>query len=201
MGPPPSDDVLIRAFQDGGEHGFTALVNRYGKRVLNYAWRFTGDFEVAQDVAQETFLIVYTAKETLDAGRNFRAWLYRVAGNLCRMECRRRRRKVAPLDGASVAAGDPAELAAERVADPAPSPAVSAGRHELERQVRAAVTELPEKLRTVFVLSFYEGLGYKAIAEVLGCSAGTVASRKHLAVRRLEKHLRPIGTELYGKGA
>jgi RNA polymerase sigma factor (sigma-70 family) len=103
-----------------------------------------------------------------------------------------------PLDGARVAAGNPAALAAETVADPAPSPAEAAARRELERRVRRAVVELPEKLRTVFVLSFYEGLGYKAIAEVVGCSVGTVGSRKHLAVQRLARSLGPVGTELFG---
>ena len=196
MGPPPSDDVLMRAFQDGGEHGFVALVERYGKKALNYAWRLTGDFALAQDVAQEAFLAVYTRRDTFQPGGNFAGWLYRIVGNLCRMEWRRRRRKRAPLDGGRVAAGDPADLAAGHVADKGPSPAESAARRELERHVRRAVVELPVKLRTVFVLSFYEGLSYKAIAGVLGCSVGTVGSRKHLAMRRLQNSLSAVGAEL-----
>ena len=198
MGPPPSDEELMRAFQGGGEHGFVALVERYGPKVLNFAWRLTDDFSLAQDVAQEAFLAVFTRKKTFDPSRSFSPWLYRIVRNLCRMEWRRRRRARAPLDAASVAAGNPAELVAETVADPAPSPAESASRRELERRVRRAVVELPEKLRAVFVLSFYEGLGYKAIAEVVGCSVGTVGSRKHLAVQRLGKSLGAVGAELFG---
>ncbi len=197
IGPPPSDEELMRLFQNGGEHGFVALVERYGAKALNYAWRLTGDFALAQDVAQDAFLAVYTRKQTFNAGRSFTAWLYRIVGNLCRTEWRRRRRKVVPMDGSSVAAGDPAMLAAETVADPAPSPAQSASRRELERRVRRAVLELPEKLRAVFVLSFYDGLRYKAIAEVLGCPVGTVASRKHLALQRLAKSLGAVGAELF----
>lgn len=198
MGPPPTDEDLMRAFQDGGEHGFVGLVERYGAKALNYAWRLTNDFAVAQDVSQEAFLAVYTRKETFDPERRFSTWFYRIVTNLCRMEWRRRRRTVAPLDGGSVAAGDPADLAAETVADGGPSPADAAARRELERRVQRAVGELPEKLRTVFALSFYDGLAYKAIAEVLGCSVGTVASRKHLAVQRLAKTLGAVGAELVG---
>jgi RNA polymerase sigma-70 factor (ECF subfamily) len=201
MGPPPSDEELMRMVQAGGEHGFVSLVERYGAKALNYAWRLMGDFALAQDVAQEAFLAVYTRSQTFDPARSFSAWLYRIVGNLCRMEWRRRRRAHVPLDGARVAAGNPVDLAAETVADPAPSPAEVAGRRELERRVRRAVLELPEKLRTVFVLSFDEGLAYKAIAEVLGCSLGTVASRKHLAVERLGKSLGPVGTEFFGTEA
>jgi RNA polymerase sigma-70 factor (ECF subfamily) len=198
MGPPPSDEALMRAFQNGGEYGFVALVDRYGAKALNYAWRLTGDYTLAQDVAQEAFLAVYTRKRTFDASRRFSTWLYRIVGNLCRMEWRRRRRKVAPVDASSVAAGNPADLAAETLADSAPSPAEEAGRRDLEHRVRCAVVELPDKLRAVFVLSFYEGLGYKEIAEVIGCPAGTVASRKHLAVQRLAKSLSAVGAELFG---
>ena len=198
MGPPPSDEELMRSFQAGAEHGFISLVERYGAKVLNHAWRLTDDFALAQDVAQEAFLAVFTRHKTFDPSRSFSAWLYRIVSNLCRMEWRRRRRTRVPLDGARVAAGNPAALAAETVADPAPSPAEAAARRELERRVRRAVVELPEKLRTVFVLSFYEGLGYKAIAEVVGCSVGTVGSRKHLAVQRLARSLGPVGTELFG---
>ena len=194
----------MRAFQKGRDGGFVELVVRHGAKVLNYAWRLTDDFALAQDVAQETFLAVYTRKDTFDSGRSFAAWLYRIAGNLCRMEWRRRRRTVAPVAGSRVAgsrvaAGDAASLAAETVADPAPSPAEWAGRRELEHQVRRTVMELPVKLRMVFVLSFYEGLGYKAIAEVLGCSLGTVASRKHLAMRHLRKSLGAVAAELFGR--
>ncbi len=198
MGPPPSDEDLMRAFQGGGEHAFAVLVERYGAKVVNYAWRLIDDHALAQDVAQQAFLAVYTRKATFDTARRFSAWLYRIVGNLCRMEWRRRRRKVAPLDASSVAAGDPAALAAETVADPSPSPAEEAGRRDLERRVRRAVGELPEKLRIVFVLSFYERLSYKQIAEVLGCAVGTVASRKHLAVQRLAGSLSAVGAELYG---
>jgi RNA polymerase sigma-70 factor (ECF subfamily) len=198
MGPPPSDEELMRAFQGGGKHAFAVLMERYGEKVLNYAWRLTDDYALAQDLAQQAFLAVYVHKRTFDTERRFSPWLYRIVGNLCRMEWRRRRRKVAPLDGSSVAAGDPAALAADTVADPSPSPAEEAGRRDLERRVHRAVGELPEKLRMVFVLSFYERLSYKQIGEVLGCAVGTVASRKHLAVQRLAQSLSAVGAELFG---
>jgi len=201
VGTPPSDEELMRAFQNGRDGGFAELVMRHGAKVLNYAWRLTDDFALAQDVAQETFLAVYTRKDTFDSRRSFPAWLYRIASNLCRMEWRRRRRTTAPMSGSSVAVGDPAALAAETVADPGPSPAEWANRRELEHRVRRAVVELPEKLRMVFVLSFYEGLAYKAISDVLGCSIGTVASRKHLAMRHLRKRLGAVAGELLGRGA
>ena len=189
----------MEAFQNGGEHGFVGLVDRYGAKALNFAWRLTDDYTTAQDIAQEAFLAVYTRRATFDTARRFSTWLYRIVGNLCRMEWRRRRRKVAPLDGGSVAAGDPADLAAETLADPGPSPSELAGRNELERRVRRAVAQLPEKLRAVFVLSFYEGLRYKEIADLLGCSVGTVASRKHLAMQRLQQSLGALGAEMLGE--
>lgn len=82
-------------------------------------------------------------------------------------------------------------VAAETPAPPGARPEARLQAKALSEAVRAAVLALPEAQRTVFVLSQYEGLGYREIAAVLDCPLGTVASRKHLAVETLRRRLRP----------
>jgi len=189
MGPPPSDEALMRALQDGARSALGVLVERHGATAVNYAWRLTGELASAQDVAQEAFLGVYARREAFDSGQRFLVWLYRIVGDLCRAVWRRR-------GGAAVTPA--ADGASEAAAEPGPTATEDGGREAVEEQVRRAVVGLPEGLRVVFVLSFYEGLSYEAIAEVLGCSVRTVWSRKRLAVRRLEENLGAAGAASWG---
>lgn len=188
IGPPPSDEALMRTFQDGGEAAFTVLVERYAAKALNYAWRLTGEFALAQDVAQEAFFNVYARRRAFGAGERFLTWFYRIVGNLCRMEWRRRR---APRPAAGKSPADDAP--------PEPELEERASRREIEQRAQDAVLALPEKLRLVFVLSLYEGLSYGEIAGVLGCSVATVAARKRAAVQRLGGSLGTVGRRFEGE--
>jgi len=164
--PPDADAQLMLAFQKGDESAFAVLFERYRTRVLNTAYRFLNDANLAQDIAQEVFVKIYMSPKTYHPDAAFSTWLYRITANACIDTLRRRKRLAAVLP----------EAAAQSALDPAATQADQVEARELERVVRAALASLPEKQRIAVVLQRYEGLSYKQIAEILGMSRPAIES-------------------------
>jgi RNA polymerase sigma-70 factor (ECF subfamily) len=137
-----SDEHLLAEFVLGNDLALKLLMKRYEVPLTNFAYRFTGSKEVAEEVCLDSFVRVARYATKFDPTKKFKTWLYTIAANLCRNrlpEVSRRSREV-PLEAA---AGSPA--AAE-------SPDKAASRHELESTVRKAIEELSPDHREVFVL-------------------------------------------------
>jgi RNA polymerase sigma-70 factor, ECF subfamily len=169
----------ILAAQRGDQAAFGVLVRRYHRIVLGVAWHLSGDADLAQDVAQESFLAAWQHLSAFrpDHDHSLRAWLCRIAHHRTVDHLRRARPHV-PLDGDLV--------------DQAPTPSTRVQQSDVGDAVRAAVLALPEAWRGVIVLREYEGLSYAEIASVLGIPIGTVMSRLHAARRRLAADLAPL---------
>ena len=172
---------LVRRARDGDEAAFASLVDRFGKPVLNFVFRMTGDAAEAEDVAQDSFVRAWRHLADFDAGRSaFSTWLFQIARNAALDRLRaRRRRPVEPLDAAMVDA-----------ASPAPGPDAVAGRNELGAAIAAAVAELPEEQRTAFVLAEYHGQSMREIAAVMESSEKAVENRLYRARQFLREKLR-----------
>ncbi|HYB13654.1 MAG TPA: sigma-70 family RNA polymerase sigma factor [Myxococcota bacterium] len=151
---------------DGG--AFELLLERYQQRLFSFLRRRAAP-QRAEDLFQETWLRVVRARESFDPGRRFSTWLFQIANNLCR-------------DGARRSAVEAREQA-ERKSDMAFQGGVAALDAKLDAQQRLA--RLPERLREVLVLRYFEDLGEREIAEIVGVPPGTVKSRLHAAVRAL----------------
>ncbi len=169
------------AFRRGDESAFEALFERHRDRVLNTAFRFLGDANLAQDIAQEVFVRVYTHGKDYQPSAEFTTWLYRITANACFDEARKRKRlRHTPPD----------ELP-ETTADPSPSPEARAQDSELAREVRRAIASLPDNQRLAVVLQRYDGLSYRQIAEVLKTSVPAVESLLFRAKNALRTMLSP----------
>jgi len=186
---PIADEDLMKSFVEGSQEAFEELVGRFSAKITNFIYRQVADFPTAEDLAQETFLAVYRKKDTYKPGYRFSSWLYKIAINFCRMHFRRRRSAPAMLSIEGSREEGRIGLDAALV-DDAEAPLEALSRQDTEEKLRAAIAELPQKQRLVFTLSFYEGRTYEEIGRFLGCSPGTVASRKHTAVRKLASKLR-----------
>lgn len=160
------DAQLMLAFRNGDESAFAEIFVRHRSRILNIAFRFLGDRDSAQDVAQDVFLKLYTSPGAYRPDAAFSTWLYRVTANACMDEMRKRKRS------RSVFTDDLPESAA----DPAATPEARAASSELERKVRAAIASLPEKQRLAIILQRYEGLSYQQVADVMKTSVASVES-------------------------
>ena len=169
---------LVESCQRGEREAFHALFELYKDKVYSIALRYTNDESSAMDISQDTFLKLFSSIRDFRGQARFESWLYRLVVNSCLDQKRRRRRLLPFVDQFLEDLGVYGETALEELL-----------RQELSEQVRSAVTRLPPEQRIVIVLRYTEGLSYEAIAEALGCSKGTVASRLNRAHSVLERRL------------
>lgn len=178
-----ADERLLADFLAGNEAAFTVLVERYSAELFQFVARFVGSSAAAEDVIQETFVQLYQSAKGFDPGRRLRPWLFTIAANKARdcLRIRVRRREV-PLSGGAGPDGADEVSYLDFLADASATPAEEMQTHERQEVVRAIVADMPEALREVLVLGYYQRLAYKDMAEILGIPLGTVKSRLHAAV-------------------
>ena len=88
-----TDHRLLEATKTGDDAAFAELVRRYRNQITNYVYRMTNDYDLAVDLAQETFMRVYAAAERYQTSYAFSTYIYRIATNLAISELRRRKRR------------------------------------------------------------------------------------------------------------
>jgi len=162
----------MAAVAAGDEAALALLIDRYADRVHAYLVRHSGNRDDADDLLQETWVRVARSAKSFDTARRFRSWIYGIATNLARDLFRRRTTKQIALRAiAQTSARDPGP---DRVED------LVAG-----RELRDRISELPEAMRAVVLLRYYEGMSEAEMAEALEVPSGTIKSRLNAALRKL----------------
>ena len=183
MEQPVIDERLIDDCRQGDREAFRVLFETYKDRVFSIAvYSLGGDESAANDATQQVFLKLMTAITQFRGDSEFTTWLYRLVVNVC-LDERRRGRRFVPL-------GESTPVS--RIEDRRPQEK-HYDRRELAGSVKAAISQLKPKFRLPILLKYLEGLSYEEIAEVMGCSKGTIASRLnrgHKALARSLVHLR-----------
>jgi RNA polymerase sigma-70 factor (ECF subfamily) len=170
---------VIEACQQGDRDAFQSLFEAYKDKVFSIAvYSSGGDRALAEDVTQQVFLKLFTAIRQFRGDSEFTTWLYRLVVNAC-LDERRRRRRLLPWD-TTVAMSNPSEKKPQER---------QYARLEVAEAVRVAIEDLKPKFRLPILLKYIEGLSYEEIAEVMGCSKGTVASRLNRGHSQLAKRL------------
>jgi RNA polymerase sigma-70 factor (ECF subfamily) len=190
-----SDEVLLVRFQGGEREAFAVLVHRYERELFGYLRRYLGDGTLADDVFQNTFLQLYIKVDKYEPGRPVRPWLYTIATHQAIDALRRAGRHQALSLEQQRESGDDGEVRTltGMLESRDPGPMDLAHAEERRLSVRASVERLPEFLRQVVVLAYYQGLKYREIADILGIPVGTVKSRLHAALVKLQEawHVSP----------
>ena len=173
-----SDEELMTQAGEGDMDAFEELVLRHQRTALSVAYRFLGDSDLAEDVAQEAFLKILAAAGRYRPTARFGTYLYNVVWHLCVDLYRKKRAE--PLEAPS------------RHAHDGPGPVQSALADERAALVRRAVQELPPRQRMALVLKHFEKQSYEQIARALQCSSRAVDSLLIRAKRKLEEQLRDL---------
>jgi RNA polymerase sigma-70 factor, ECF subfamily len=184
-----SDEELLERFRQNQAEAFGVLVRRYERELYGYLRRYLGDGTLAEDVFQNTFLQVYVKSGQYEAGRPVRPWLYTIATHQAIDAMRRNGRHQAVSLDETRAEGGEGEVAGllELLQSRGPSPVEAATAQERQEQVRASVEKLPDFLKQVLLLAYYQGLKYREIADILEIPVGTVKSRLHAALVKLQE--------------
>jgi len=186
-----TDHELLEATKGRDEAAFGELVRRYRGQITNYVYRMTSDYELAVDLAQETFMRVYAAAERYQSSYAFSTYIYRIATNLAISELRRRkRRKLVSLTGFFRGREDGEEASDLDMPDGCELQDAAMVEDERRAAVARAIATLPEKYRAPLVLRDVEGRSYDEIASILEMSEGTVKSRINRARSFLREKLR-----------
>jgi RNA polymerase sigma-70 factor (ECF subfamily) len=195
--PPDSDEQLLVRLRDGDRSVFGALVRRYERELYGYLRRALGDDDLADDVFQNTFVAVFLKVKQYEPGRPARPWLYAIATNQAIDALRKKNRRADRRADALVAADDDGEPRPLFELVPAADcgPPDHADRAEQRELVRAAVDRLPDILKQVVLLAYFQGMKYRDIADVLYIPVGTVKSRLHAALTTLTEEWQQADVE------
>ena len=181
-----SDEDLIYRFQEGDEYAYLELVNRYRDRLMNFAYRFLGNTEDAEDIVQDTLVKLYTHKHFYRNIAKFSTWIYTIAANLAKTELRKRkRRKVSYLSQMGTEEKDFDVPVEDKTDD------YTEGRFT-EAQIQDAIQKLPLHFRTAVILRDIQELSYEEISNILDVPLGTVKSRINRARLQLQEELRHV---------
>ncbi len=170
-----SDEGLMREVRAGDPSAFEALYDRHHRSVFTFLLRSLGDRRAAEEVLQETFLRVFTHRESYQPTATFKTWLFTIARNLV----------IDQLRGRGAAPELEAAEGLETVADPAATPLEQLEGAELGEKLEAALVRLSPAYREVLLLSRFAELNHQQIAEITGLSPSAVRVTLHRALRRL----------------
>ena len=173
-----NDREMVAACRRGDPEAFRVLFEIHKDRIYSIALRYSGDATVAGDIAQDTFLKLLSSIGDYRGEANFETWLYRVVVNRC-LDHHRRGRRLMPIVNNLI---DLIRSTGETVLH-------QLLRTEFEENIQQVIQTLAPEQRMVVVLRYTEGLSYEEIAEILGCSTGTVGARLSRAHRVLERRL------------
>jgi len=172
-----ADEKLVRATLSGCDEAFDVLVDRYRRRIVQYAYRYSHNEQDANDAAQDTLLRAYRSLGTFRADRPFSRWLFVIARNVSLDAVRRKRlseRTTSLVRMEALSEPDTAEVVLRR---------------EAASRVRAALGVLPQRQRAALELYYIKGLRYRDIADMLDIPLGTVKTYIARAKRRLRTEL------------
>lgn len=181
------DKDLVSRSRSGDREAFAEIVRRYQRRVYGVSLRMTRRHEVADDVAQETFIRAYRNLERFELGRPLLPWLTRIAVNLSINYLNGVAKREQSLYTEDLPGGPGDPPASGRIEEPIESnPHRSLASKELARDLDRAVRSLSPDQQAVFFLKVVEGMRYEDIARVLEISEGTVMSRLSRARAKLK---------------
>ena len=182
-----TDEQLIARFQAGDERAYIELVNRYRDRLINFVFQFLGDREQAEDVVQDTMLKLYIKKHYYREIAKFSTWIYTIARNLANTELRKRKRRKTTLLSHMTRDEREYELPAIQ-----PETGQEVQTEFAEKQIQAAIQDLPEHFKTVIILRDIQELSYDDISSIVGVPLGTVKSRINQARLQLQAELKNL---------
>jgi len=184
------DWSVIESCLRGDRQSYALLVKKYERPVFNIVYRLTGDFEMAGDITQETFLKAYRSLRQVRAEFKFSNWLFKIATNLCRDQFKKKK----PVVEISL---DESIVVTESIipfddSNNSLDPEEKLVLKEKQKQVLGAIDSLPFAYRKIIILRYTQDLAYKEIADILKIPMGRVKVQLHRAHKILRNELANI---------
>ena len=194
-----SDAELLARYTAGDEAAFREIVSRYKNSLYAFLRQFLNRHDLVEDVFQETFLQLYSSRNSFDTSRPLRPWLFTIAANKAKDALRKWQRTAAVSIGTMA---DSQDLSFDDMLNTVTSdstlPYEELQKDETASRVGQIIADMPENLREILILAYFQGFSYKQMAEILSIPIGTVKSRLHTAVGRFAKEWKTsVGSKEY----
>lgn len=183
------DVALMLRVQAGDESAFRALFEKFSPRILPYVRRMVGSEARAEEVTQDVFVQVFRFRQRYRPESKLSTWIYTIATNHCLNELRRPERRLR-VDLWNRRDGDEGPEEPSLPDRDMPTPEEGASSRELSRLLDKSVADLPPKQRAALLLSRVDGLAYKDVGTMIGCSEGAVKALLFRATQTLKKQLK-----------
>ncbi|MFC1634390.1 RNA polymerase sigma factor [Planctomycetota bacterium] len=183
-----TDAELLTRYTAGEEAAFREIVDRYKNGLYAFLGKFLNRHDLVEDVFQETFLQLFSSRESFDKNRPLRPWLFTIAANKAKDALRKWRRTSAVPIGSMTDSEDLSfdDMLNTITSDPT-MPYEELEKNETALSVGQIIASMPDNLREILLLSYFQRFSYKQMAEILSIPIGTVKSRLHTAVGRFAK--------------
>ncbi|MBK7717374.1 MAG: sigma-70 family RNA polymerase sigma factor [Gemmatimonadetes bacterium] len=189
-----SDQEIVALAKEGREAAYRELIRRYERPVFSLILRMVRDRQLAEDLAQETFIKALNAIGSYRPEFKFSSWIFKIANNAAIDQLRRREVDTLSIDGApNATSADDIEATALQVGDKGETPLAELEARELGTHIERAIARLRPEYRSCIMLRHVEGLAYEEIAQLLDLPLGTVKTYIHRArheLRDMLAHLR-----------
>ncbi|MBT8493051.1 MAG: sigma-70 family RNA polymerase sigma factor [Deltaproteobacteria bacterium] len=186
------DRRLVEEARSGDSDAFRQLFDRYHRRAYSLALGVVKNPDDALDVVQDAFIKAHRHLEKFEGNSSFYTWLYRIVMNLAIDHIRKRKRTRHVDYGETLANSDGDQAAGDAALLPrilGQNPGKSLARKEIREQLEDALATLSDNHRAVLVMRELEGLSYEEMAQVMGCSKGTIMSRLFHARKNMQRRL------------
>jgi RNA polymerase sigma-70 factor (ECF subfamily) len=181
-----TDQEVVRHAVIGREAAYRELIRRYQRPVFSLVFRMVRDRELAEDLAQETFVKVLNAIDSYRPEYKFSSWIFKIANNAAIDHLRRRNLDTLSLDGSPHAeSAEAIEATTLQISDGAESPLDEVANRELGSRIERAIQRLRPEYRNCILLRHVDGRPYEEIAEILDLPLGTVKTYIHRARNEL----------------
>ena len=183
------DSELLVRYMAGDENAFSEIVSLYKDPLYAFLRKFLNQQALVEDVFQDTFLQLYASRDKFDPNRPLRPWLFTIAANKAKDALRKIQRRSEISLGTTASSDDISiDDLFNMLSSYEQTPLDEVSRDETAQRVRAIIADLPENLRIILTLSYFEQFSYKQMAEILSIPIGTVKSRLHTAVMQFAKN-------------
>jgi RNA polymerase sigma-70 factor (ECF subfamily) len=183
------DSELLVRYMAGDEDAFSEIVSLYKDPLYAFLRKFLNQQALVEDVFQDTFLQLYASRDKFDTNRPLRPWLFTIAANKAKDALRKIQRRSEMSLGTAASSDDMSiDDLFNMLSSYEQTPLDEVSRDETAQRVRAIIADLPENLRIILTLSYFEQFSYKQMAEILSIPIGTVKSRLHTAVMQFARN-------------
>jgi RNA polymerase sigma-70 factor (ECF subfamily) len=186
------DGEVVKRCIQGETQAFNVLVEKYYKKIYNLAYRFVGDSEEANDLAQEIFTAAFQNLAKFRGDAKFSTWLFQIATNRGKNKFKYLKRRGYFVNRGQIDSDDDRDYLQRAVPDHSTNPEDLLAGKQLQKVVQDAINELDPDHKAIVILRDIEGFSYEEIAKILDLPEGTTKSRLHRARMVVKEKLKKV---------